>query len=153
MSTVEPDEVEARAAALLAALARHRVTLASVESLTGGMFASAVTAVPGASVSYLGGFVTYATRLKHELVGVDADQIAEIGVINAATAEAMAEGGRERTGADLSSRAQGLPAPTRRTASSPARSSSPWRAPVRSPWPTSSCRGIGARFVRAPSPP
>ena len=98
---MEPDEVEARAAALLAALARHRVTLASVESLTGGMFASAVTAVPGASVSYLGGFVTYATRLKHELVGVDADQIAEIGVINAATAEAMAEGGRERTGADL----------------------------------------------------
>lgn len=96
-----PDEVESRAADLLAALARRRLTLASVESLTGGLFGAVLTTVPGASVSYLGGLVTYASRLKHDLVGVDADQIAAMGVVNAATAEAMAEGGRDRTGADL----------------------------------------------------
>lgn len=103
--------LESDAADVLAALGRQGLTLASVESLTGGMFASVVTAVPGASTSYVGGFVTYASRLKHELVGVDADLIATQGVINAATAEAMAQGGRERTGADLAVSCTGVAGP------------------------------------------
>lgn len=105
------DDTESRASDLLAALGREGASLASIESLTGGMFASVITAVPGASASYLGGFITYASRLKHELVGVDAAHIATFGVINAATAEAMAEGGRQRTGADLAVACTGVAGP------------------------------------------
>ena len=61
----EPDAVEA-----LTLLGSAGATLATAESLTGGRLAAVVTAVPGASVSYLGGFVTYATALKESLLGV-----------------------------------------------------------------------------------
>jgi nicotinamide-nucleotide amidase len=54
----------------LALLLRARASLATVESLTGGRLAALITAVPGASASYLGGFVTYATEVKESLVGV-----------------------------------------------------------------------------------
>ena len=108
---MEPAERHAGVAELLALLQRHGLTLASVESLTGGMFAAAITSVPGASGNYLGGFVTYASRLKHELVGVDAASIRTHGVVNAATAEAMARGGRQRTGADVAVACTGVAGP------------------------------------------
>lgn len=93
--------VAADAGEVLATLRRRGLWLGSVESLTGGMFAEEVTAVPGASKAFVGGFVTYASRLKHDLVGVDRGLIERLGVVNADTAEAMARGGRERLGADL----------------------------------------------------
>ncbi|MGN0064033.1 MAG: CinA family protein, partial [Nocardioides sp.] len=52
------------AASVLDLLVRSDSTLATVESLTGGQVAAAVTAVPGASRCYVGGLVTYATELK-----------------------------------------------------------------------------------------
>ena len=60
------------AASVLAELDRRGETLASAESLTGGMVGQLLTDVPGASASYLGGVISYATRLKATLAGVDA---------------------------------------------------------------------------------
>jgi nicotinamide-nucleotide amidase len=88
----EPDAVEA-----LSLLGAAGATLATAESLTGGRLAAVVTAVPGASVSYVGGFVTYATALKESLLGVPPDLVDRYGVVSAECAQAMAIGCRQAT--------------------------------------------------------
>ena len=69
------------AASVLAELVRRGETLASAESLTGGMVGQLLTDVPGASASYLGGVISYATRLKATLAGVDAATLSELGPV------------------------------------------------------------------------
>ena len=64
---------EPTAQAVIDALAARGETVATAESLTGGMVADAFVSVPGTSVVYRGGVIPYATPLKHELLGVDAD--------------------------------------------------------------------------------
>lgn len=71
-------------------------TLAVAESLTGGMLASRLTDVPGASATFRGGVVSYATDVKDSLLGAAA---VASGAVTAATAAAMAEGARGRLGA------------------------------------------------------
>jgi nicotinamide-nucleotide amidase len=102
----EPD-----AAAALTLLGAAGATLATAESLTGGRLAEVVTAVPGASVSYLGGFVTYATALKEALLGVPPELVEQYGVISAECAGAMASGCRERTGATYALATTGVAGP------------------------------------------
>ena len=80
------------AAAVLAELRRRSETLATAESLTGGLVGHLLTSVPGASVSYLGGVISYATRLKSTLAGVDPTTLAEHGAVDARTAAEMAIG-------------------------------------------------------------
>jgi nicotinamide-nucleotide amidase len=70
-------------------------TLSSMESCTGGLFASVVTDLPGAAQFFKGGMVTYWTDLKVDS-GVDAEIIEEYGVISPETALAMARAVRER---------------------------------------------------------
>ncbi|HET7430573.1 MAG TPA: CinA family protein [Nocardioides sp.] len=103
-----PDAVAAEALALLGAAG---ATLATAESLTGGRLAAAVTAVPGASASYLGGFVTYATELKQHLLGVPDDLVERYGVVSAECARAMAVGAREATGATYALATTGVAGP------------------------------------------
>lgn len=83
----------------LEALAARGETLAVAESLTGGRLASAVTAVPGCSRVFVGGVVSYATRLKVELLGVPASVVEADGVVSVACAASMADGVRRRLGA------------------------------------------------------
>lgn len=78
----------------------RRATLASMESCTGGLFASVITDVPGTSSVYRGGLVTYSTEMKIEN-GVDGDVIREFGVISPETAGAMARAARARLGSDF----------------------------------------------------
>lgn len=96
---------------LVAALAAARQSLATAESLTGGLIGAAVTAVPGASSSYLGGVVSYATRLKAELAGVPQRILDEWGPVAEATAAAMAAGVRCRVGADWGLAVTGVAGP------------------------------------------
>ncbi|MGC4111658.1 MAG: CinA family protein [Nocardioides sp.] len=102
----EPD-----AASALALLGAAGATLATVESLTGGRLAAAVTSVPGASASYLGGFVTYATALKETLVGVPHELVERYGVVSAECARAMAVGCRDATGATYALATTGVAGP------------------------------------------
>ena len=105
-SSREPDAAEC-----LALLRARGATLATAESLTGGRLAAAVTAVPGASVSYLGGFVTYATELKQSLLAVPAGLVEQYGVVSAECATAMATGCREVTGATYALATTGVAGP------------------------------------------
>jgi nicotinamide-nucleotide amidase len=74
-------------------------TVATAESLTGGRLAALLTGVPGASKSYLGGVVAYATSVKVSVLGVPEGLVERYGVISAECALAMARGAAAVTGA------------------------------------------------------
>jgi PncC family amidohydrolase len=102
---------EVEAAEALTLLHAAGATVATAESLTGGRLAAAVTSVPGASASYLGGFVTYATELKQSLLGVPRELVVQYGVVSAECARAMATGCREATGATYALATTGVAGP------------------------------------------
>ena len=81
-------------------LQERKATLALAESCTGGTIASRITMIPGASNYFLGGVVSYATRVKTRMLGVDEKTVAQYSVVSAAVAEAMALGVREKMQAD-----------------------------------------------------
>ena len=87
-------------------------TVATAESLTGGRLAVAFTDTPGASETYLGGVVTYATELKASVLEVDERIIDEDGVVSAACAKAMASGVRALAGATFGVSTTGVAGPT-----------------------------------------
>ncbi|GAA3955352.1 CinA family protein [Streptomyces marokkonensis] len=86
-------------------------TLAVAESLTGGMVASAITAVPGASKAFRGSVTAYATELKREMLGVDAAVLAARGAVDAQVAAQMAAGVRKTLGADWGIATTGVAGP------------------------------------------
>ncbi|QHC66304.1 nicotinamide-nucleotide amidohydrolase family protein [Rathayibacter sp. VKM Ac-2759] len=85
---------------LVRALAERGLGLAVAESLTGGAVSSAVVEVPGASAVYRGAIVSYATDLKHRLLGVDEALLAEHGPVHPEVALQMARGAVSALGAD-----------------------------------------------------
>lgn len=99
------------AADILAELRSRSETLASAESLTGGMIGALLTDVPGASDSYLGGVISYATRLKAVLAGVEEATLAELGPVAARTAIEMANGVAVKCNADWGLAATGVAGP------------------------------------------
>jgi len=102
---------EPTAVGVLAALRARRATLATAESLTGGLLAAHLVDVPGASAVFRGGIVAYATELKATLVGVDAALLARLGPVAADVAAALAEGARRRCGADWGMGTTGVAGP------------------------------------------
>ena len=77
--------------------------LASAESLTGGLFAQLITAIPGSSGEYVGGVVTYTNLMKHRLLGIPLSQLEGTGApgaISESTAAIMAERAQELTDSD-----------------------------------------------------
>ena len=99
-------------ATLHAELLRRGLTLATAESLTGGALGDLVSAAPGASETYLGGVVSYATSVKVGLLGVRQETVEECGVVSAACAREMASGVRRLVGADWSVSTTGVAGPT-----------------------------------------
>lgn len=87
---------EATAGRVLEALAGRGETVATAESLTGGLLAARLTEVPGASRSFVGGVVSYATRVKVALLDVPEDVVERHGVVSQECAVAMARGVRSR---------------------------------------------------------
>ncbi len=79
---------------------QHGLTLAAMESCTGGLLMHTLTNVPGSSAYVRGGLVSYSTEMKIEW-GVDAAVIDEHGVISDECALAMARAVRERLAADI----------------------------------------------------
>lgn len=80
-------------------LTERRETLGSMESCTGGLFASTITDVPGSADYFRGGLITYWTDMKVQF-GVDANVVQNYGVISAETAQAMAEAVRKELSVD-----------------------------------------------------
>lgn len=87
-------------------LEERGLTLAVAESLTGGLVASRLVTVPGASRWFTGAVVAYDSRVKHEVLGVP-----EGPVVCEAAATAMADGVRRHLGADVGLATTGVAGP------------------------------------------
>lgn len=86
-------------------------TLACAESCTGGLIASKLVDVPGASAVLAGGVVAYNNASKRELLGVPEGLFAAHGAVSEAVAAAMARGARERFGVHLAVATTGIAGP------------------------------------------
>ena len=86
-------------------------TIATAESLTGGLIASTMVEVPGASNVVKGGWVTYQTVSKTMLLGVPEETIARCNVVSEEVACAMAKSAREQLDVDIAVSATGLAGP------------------------------------------
>jgi nicotinamide-nucleotide amidase len=86
-------------------------TVATAESLTGGLVAAALTDIPGSSNAFRGSVVAYATELKAQLLGVDVGMLKRHGPVYAPVAAAMAEGVRNRLGATIGVATTGVAGP------------------------------------------
>ncbi|WP_454926254.1 CinA family protein [Actinomyces oris] len=104
------DRVRA-ARALLQSAAERGVTLAIAESLTGGQVTSSLVEVPGASRVLVGAVVAYATRIKVQVLGVDAAHLELTGPVDRDVALQMAHGVRRLLGADLGLATTGVAGP------------------------------------------
>ncbi len=100
-------------------LAQAGLTVATAESLTGGLIGERLTRAPGASDYFLGGFLTYTDTMKTALLGVDPVLLADHGAVSQPVAEAMAVGARERSGANLTVSATGFAGPDGGTKADP----------------------------------
>lgn len=108
---MEADPPDAEGSASLAAALHRRLldrgeTVGCAESLTGGGLADLLSATPGASATFVGGVVSYATAVKRAVLGVTADQ-----VVSADCAEQMATGVRSLVGADWALATTGVAGP------------------------------------------
>jgi nicotinamide-nucleotide amidase len=93
----DDDTLEGAVGALLEG---QGLTLATMESCTGGLLATTITDVAGSSAYFKGGFVSYTAEMKVAL-GVDAGLVARHGVVSAEVAQDMARACRQRLGADF----------------------------------------------------
>ncbi len=105
--------------AIIDSLIDKKATLALAESCTGGIIASELVGVSGASSVLLEGVVSYSNQSKIDTLGVDAEIIEKYGAVSARCAKAMAEGVREKTGADYSLSVTGIAGPDGGTAEKP----------------------------------
>ena len=94
-------------------LRQKGLTLSAAESCTGGLIAKRITDVPGASLVFMGGVVSYTDTVKHRVLGVPAEMLEEYGAVSAPVARAMAEGARRATTADLAVSVTGVAGPER----------------------------------------
>ena len=99
------------AAAAVHVLVDRRETLATAESLTGGLVAATIVEIPGVSAVYRGGLVVYATELKARLAGVPERLLEERGPVDRDVAASLASGARERCGADWGLATTGVAGP------------------------------------------
>ncbi|MBM56020.1 MAG: CinA family protein [Pseudomonadota bacterium] len=86
-------------------------TLCTVESCTGGLVFSTLTAVAGASAVLDRGFITYSNQAKQDMVGVTPETLARFGAVSQQTAAEMAKGGQKTAGTDLSVSLTGIAGP------------------------------------------
>jgi PncC family amidohydrolase len=98
-------------AQLHAELLARGLTVATAESLTGGAVADLVSGTPGASATYVGGVVSYATAVKQQLLEVSQATVDRHGVVSARCAAEMASGARKLLGADFAVSTTGVAGP------------------------------------------
>ncbi|MFZ9937187.1 MAG: competence/damage-inducible protein A [Luteolibacter sp.] len=86
-------------------------TLATAESCTGGLIASRITDVPGASAVFTHGFVTYSNPAKISLLRVSPADLEKHGAVSEAVVRQMAEGALMASGADVAVAISGIAGP------------------------------------------
>ncbi len=98
-------------AAVLSSLRRHNLRLALAESCTGGLLASRIVSVPGASENFLYGCVVYSNESKCALLNVNPRTLEEYGAVSIQTVCEMASGVRALGAADVGVAISGVAGP------------------------------------------
>ncbi|MGY1708955.1 competence/damage-inducible protein A [Geodermatophilus sp. SYSU D00758] len=101
------------------AFADRGLTVATAESCTSGLLVARLTERAGSSAWVLGGVASYANSAKEALVGVPSEVLAGHGAVSTQVAAALAEGARERFGADVGVGITGIAGPGGGTADKP----------------------------------
>ena len=94
-------------------------SLATAESCTGGWLGAVLTSIPGSSLWYERGFVSYSNMAKREMLGVKTETLTRHGAVSEATARAMAEGALAHSQADLTVAITGIAGPAGGTPEKP----------------------------------
>ena len=97
--------------AVTVVIAMQGRTLATAESITGGLLGSTITSVPGASQIFRGGVIAYSSDLKSSLLGVSTSVLADGGAIQAQVALEMATGVATKLKADFGLAVTGVAGP------------------------------------------
>ncbi len=97
----------------------RRKTIATAESCTGGGIAQAITEVPGSSVWFDRGFVTYSNAAKVQMLGVNPHTLEHYGAVSAETAAEMAAGALARSDAGVAVAVTGIAGPDGETPDKP----------------------------------
>ncbi len=100
-------------------LAEKGLKIAVAESCTGGLIADRITNVPGSSKYFERGIVAYSNEAKIQILGVPEELIKNYGAVSREVAEAMAEGVRKISGADIGISTTGIAGPTGATPTKP----------------------------------
>lgn len=96
---------------VIRAFAAEHQTIATAESLTGGLLCAALTHVPGASAAVRGGVVAYSTDVKRDVLDVDEELLNAVGAVDPDVAAAMAQGACAMLGADVGVATTGVAGP------------------------------------------
>lgn len=96
---------------LVEALREKKWTIAVAESLTGGLLASSIVDVPGASEVFLGGIVGYSYSAKVDLLGVDREFLTAHGAVDSQVAQQMCSGARSLFHSDIAISTTGVAGP------------------------------------------
>ena len=94
-----------------ALLTKHRLTICTAESCTGGLIAHRLTNIPGSSNYLLGGIVAYSNEVKQHLLNIPEQTLIDYGAVSEQTAAAMAAGAQHILGTDLALSVTGIAGP------------------------------------------
>lgn len=118
-NAIVSDEDKSLAAIVGDSLRKKGLTLATAESCTGGNIAHEMTMVAGSSDYFVGAVVSYATRIKTQLLQVDAEDIKSHTVVSEPVVKEMAEGASRLLGTDCAVATTGIAGPSGGTADTP----------------------------------
>lgn len=104
---------------IVSLLKKNQMTVTTAESCTGGLIASRIVNVSGASEVFMEGYITYANASKEKILGVKHETIEKYGVVSAETAGEMAEGARRVAEADVAVSVTGIAGPSGGTKEKP----------------------------------
>ena len=96
---------------IIEVLKKHNLTISTAESLTGGMIASMICDISGASNYFKGSIVSYTKETKNKLLGLSLEDIEKYGVYSFETVEAMAKSIKEKTNSNIAIATSGVSGP------------------------------------------
>jgi PncC family amidohydrolase len=114
-----PEELTQLSEKIVRLYAEKKLKLATAESCTGGLVATAITSISGSSAIFERGFVTYSNQAKHEDIGVANTLLEEHGAVSMEIASAMADGARRKANTDVAVAITGIAGPTGGSAEKP----------------------------------
>lgn len=112
-------ETRTTARAIIKSLIAQGKTVATAESCTGGGIAAALTSISGSSAVVRGGIVSYATEVKHDLLGVKASTLRHFDVVSEQVVIEMAQGALKALKADYAVSTSGVSGPSGGTEENP----------------------------------